>query len=134
MLPAILPFFFNLIDRVLPDENARAAARLELMKTENQQAISEIQASLGAIMAEASSTDKWTSRARPAFLYVMYVVIILCFAGGIIGIWYPDAMQRAATNIRALLTAIPDDLYALFGMGYLGYAGARSFDKWRLRR
>ncbi len=131
MFEVIIPFIFKLIDRIIPDEPARAAAKLELMKSENQQALSEMQASLSAIIAEGGSADKWTSRARPSFLYVMYAVIVLCFIGGIIGIWYPIQTQQAATNINALLRALPQDLYNLFGMGYLGYAGARSFDKWR---
>ena len=63
---------------------------------------------MSAIVAEAKSADGWTSRARPSFLYVMYAVIILCFAGGIIGIWFPDHVAMAAVNIKDLLTAIPD--------------------------
>lgn len=131
MFETVFPFIFKLIDRIIPDETTRAAAKLELMKSENQQALSEMQASLSAILVEGGSADKWTSRARPSFLYVMYAVIILCFVGGIIGIWFPVQTQQAASNINALLRALPQDLYNLFGMGYLGYAGARSFDKWR---
>ncbi|MBY0429449.1 MAG: holin family protein [Alphaproteobacteria bacterium] len=131
MFETIFPFLFKIIDRIIPDETARQAAKLELVKTENQQALNEIQASLSAILAEANSDDPWTSRARPSFLYVMYVVICSCFIGGIIGIWYPAQTTQAAANINALLKAIPSDLYTLFGMGYLGYTGARSFDKWR---
>jgi predicted Na+-dependent transporter len=134
MLQMLLPFLFNLVDRIIPDDKARAAAKLELMKTENQQVLSEMQTSLSAIVVEGSSNDVWTSRARPSFLYVMYAVIILCFVGGIIGVWYPDETQNAAKNIHALLNAIPTDLYHLFAMGYLGYTGARSFDKWRGRK
>ena len=40
-------------------------------------------------------------------------------------------VARAAQNIAGLLAAIPDSLWWLFGAGYLGYTGARSFDKWR---
>lgn len=131
MFETLFPFLFKIIDRIIPDESARQMAKLELVKSENQQALNEIQASLSAILAEANSDDAWTSRARPSFLYVMYVVICSCFIGGIIGIWYPAQTAQAATNINALLKAIPSDLYTLFGMGYLGYTGARSFDKWR---
>lgn len=134
MLQTILPFLFGVIDRVIPDEAQRQQAKLEVMKAENQQALSEIQASLSAVLAEAQSADAWTARARPTFLYLMYAVILLCFAGGIAGIWHPVETQTAAHNIAALLKALPGDLYALFGMGYLGYTGARSFDKWRARK
>lgn len=134
MLQAVLPLLFSLIDRVIPDEKARELAKLEMMRTENQQVLSEMQASLSAVVAEAQSEDKWTNRARPTFLYLIYSVICMCFAGGIIGIWYPVETKLAAENINALLRALPEDLYTLFGMGYLGYTGARSFDKWRGRK
>jgi hypothetical protein len=81
--------------------------------------------------AEAGSADPWTSRARPSFLYLMYVLLLLCVFGGILGIWYPSQTAQAAININALLKALPPDLYTLFGLGYLGYTGARSFEKWQ---
>ncbi len=131
MFETLFPFLFKVIDRIIPDEQARQAAKMELVKTENQQVLNEMQASLSAIVAEAGSADVWVARARPTFLYVIYVILCACFVGGIIGIWYPEQTMQAATNINALLRAIPQDLYTLFGIGYLGYTGARSFDKWR---
>jgi hypothetical protein len=59
----------------------------------------------------------------------MYAVIGLCVGGGILGIWWPDSVTVAAQNLTNLLGAIPEDLWWLFGAGYLGYTGARSFDK-----
>jgi hypothetical protein len=86
---------------------------------------------MSAILGEAQSADPWTSRARPTFLYLMYGVIAAAFAGGILGIWFPAQVTQAADNIGRLLGAIPESLWWLFGAGYLGYTGARSFDKWR---
>ena len=131
MLELIIGSVAKLLDKIIPDPAQRDAAKLELLKAENQQVLTEMQTQLSAILAEANSADPWTSRARPSFLYVMYFMIVSCVLGGIIGIWYPDQTQQAATNINALLKAIPSDLYTLFGLGYLGYTGARSFDKWR---
>ena len=37
----------------------------------------------------------------------------------------------APENLNKLLGAVPESLWWLFGVGYLGYTGARSFDKWR---
>ena len=82
-------------------------------------------------MLEAQGVDPWTSRARPSFLYLMYGIITLTFVGGILGIWWPDAVTTAGQNIANLLAAIPEELWWLFGTGYLGYTGARSFDKRR---
>src|SRR6185369_15325856 len=127
MLELIINTVSRLLDKIIPDPQARDAAKLELLKAENQQALSEAQAQLSAILAEAGSNDPWTSRARPSFLYVMYFILLLCVFGGILGIWYPQQTALAAANINAMLKAIPSDLYELFGLGYLGYTGARSF-------
>jgi len=109
----------------------REKAKLALLQTEGQLALQEMQTSLSAILAEANSPDPWTSRARPTFLYVIYGVILLCVAGSILGIWWPTHVFQAAENLNKLLGAVPESLWWLFGAGYLGYTGARSFDKWR---
>lgn len=133
LIPALAPLVAQMIDRLLPDPAAREQAKVALLAQEGRQALSEMEVALSAILAEAQSADPWTSRARPTFLYVMYAAIGLCFGGGVLGIWWPDHVTIAAQNISNLLGAIPDDLWWLFGAGYLGYTGARSFDKWRGR-
>lgn len=133
LIPALAPIVAQVIDRLLPDTAAREQAKSRLLAQEGRQALDEMQIQLSAILAEAGSADPWTSRARPTFLYLIYTVIALCFSGGILGVWWPDHVSTAAQNIANLLGAIPDDLWWLFGAGYLGYTGARSFDKWRSR-
>lgn len=119
----------KLIDRLLPDEEAKAKAKLELLALQQTGELKEMETQVSAILAEAQSADPWTSRARPTFLYLMYAVIGLCFLGGIVGIWWPEQVGHASNNIRSLLNAVPDSLWGLFGVGYLGYTGARSWDK-----
>lgn len=131
MLQSLFTSVLGLLDRVIPDPKVREEAKLKLFAAEGQQALSEMQVSLSAILAEAQSADPWTSRARPTFLYLIYAVILLCVAGGIVGIWWPQEVLQAAKGMRELLLAIPESLWWLFGAGYLGYTGARSFDKWR---
>ncbi|MBI1274224.1 MAG: hypothetical protein GC131_09115 [Alphaproteobacteria bacterium] len=121
----------RLFDRLIPDPVAREAAKAALLREENRQALEEMQASLSAILAEANSADPWTSRARPTFLYVIYIMILMCVFGAIVGIWYPGEVFQASENLNRLLKAIPGELYSLFAVGYLGYTGARSIDKWR---
>lgn len=121
----------NLIDKLFTSDDERNAAKLKVMQLEQNGELEGMKASMSAILAEASSKDPWTSRARPTFLYLMYLVILLCIGGSIAGIWWPDQVTTAAQNVSNLLGAIPDSLWWLFGAGYLGYTGARSFDKWR---
>jgi Holin of 3TMs, for gene-transfer release len=66
----------GLIDKIIPDPKARDAAKLELLRLQGTQDMDTIKVQMGAIIAEAQSPDSWTSRARPSFLYVMYVIIL----------------------------------------------------------
>lgn len=129
MIPAILGAVIPLIDKIIPDKEAAAKAKLELMAQQDSHEVQLIEKQLSAIVAEANSKDPWTSRARPSFLYVIYFVILLCVFGAIVGIWYPAEVTQASSNLTQLLGSIPESLWALFGAGYLGYTGARSYDK-----
>lgn len=122
---------FGLIDNLFTSDAERAEAKLRLIEMEQRGDLDGMKIQLSAILAEANSTDPWTSRARPTFLYLIYLVILLCVTGAVIGIWWPDHVATAASNLANLLNAIPESLWWLFGAGYLGYTGARSLDKWR---
>ena len=119
----------KLIDNLFETEEEKAAAKAKLLQAQQEGRLAEMETRLSAIIAEAQSDDPWTSRARPTFLYVMYAAIALCFVGGVVGIWWPDHIARAAENIAALLGAIPEPMWYLFGTGYLGYSASRSWDK-----
>ncbi len=130
-ISATLGQAFDLVDDLFTSDEEREAAKLKLIKAEQAGALDTLKASLSAILAEANSKDPWASRARPTFLYVMYLIILLCVAGGVLSVFWPVEVMEAANGMNALLSAIPDQLYWLFGAGYLGYTGARTFDKWR---
>ena len=86
-------------------------------------------ARMQVMTAEASSSDKWTSRARPSFMYVMYTLLLASIPMGVMYAVNPTVAGNIATGFGAWLKAIPEELYWLFGAGYLGYSGFRSFDK-----
>ena len=125
----------KLIDRLFPDKIAqaseRAQAELAMVSVQQDGEIRATQAQLSAIVAEAQSADPWTSRARPAFLYVMYVMLLAALPMAILAAFNPVAATAIAVGMKAWLAAIPDSLYALFGAGYLGYTGARTIEKSR---
>jgi hypothetical protein len=122
---------FGLVDKLFTSDEERAAAKLRIVEMEQNGELEATRLQLSAILSEAQSSDPWTSRARPTFLYLMYLIIMLSVGGSIAGIWWPDSVTTAGQNMSNLLNAIPDSLYWLFGAGYLGYSGARSFDKWK---
>ena len=119
----------SIIDKIIPDKEARAKAKLELLALEGTHEMKQIEARLSAIVAEAKSADPWTSRARPSFLYVMYAMILFALPMGVLAAFSPQAAQEIGSGITAYLRGLPEELYALFGTGYLGYTAARQWGK-----
>ena len=128
-ITSILDIGGKLLDRFFPDPAEKAAAQFELMRMTRDGELKELEVSMSAILAEASSSDPWTSRARPSFLYVVYVMILAAIPMGILSAFKPDTATAVAAGMQAWLTAIPDGLWATFGIGYSGYSLARSWDK-----
>jgi len=129
LIEGIIGPIAKLIDKLIPDENARDKAKLELIKLQGGQEMEALRTQLSAILAEAQSTDPWTSRARPSFLYVMYALLLWAIPMGLIAAARPEMADAIARGINAYLAGIPEPLYALFGTGYLGYTAARSWGK-----
>ena len=123
----------SLIDRLFPDKEKQAAERskaeMELITLQQNGKLQEIGLQMSAIVAEAQSADPWTSRARPSFMYVIYIVILLGVPMGVLSALHPDMATRIAEGFKAWLAAVPSELWTLFGVGYLGYTGARTFEK-----
>jgi hypothetical protein len=119
----------KIIDKIIPDPEARDRAKLELLKLEGSQEMEAVKTQISAIMAEAQSSDPWTSRARPSFLYVMYALLLWSIPMGLIAATRPDMADAIARGMNAYLNGIPEPLYALFGTGYLGYTAARAWGK-----
>jgi hypothetical protein len=129
ILESLIGPLASLIDKVIPDKAAREKAKLELLQLEGTRELALIEERVKAIVAEAQSADPWTSRARPSFLYVMYVMILCAIPMGLLSAFDRDTAQAIGAGMTAYLSALPEPLYALFGTGYLGYTAARQWGK-----
>ena len=129
IIEAIIGPVSKLLDKIIPDPQARDKAKLELLKLQGDQEMATIGVQMQAIVAEAQSADPWTSRARPSFLYVMYALILWAVPMGLISAVNPAMAKGIADGMTAYLRGIPEELYALFGTGYLGYTAARTWGK-----
>ena len=129
ILESLIGPIASIIDKVIPDKAARDKAKLELLQLRGTQEMERIQTQLSAIVAEANSRDPWTSRARPSFLYVMYLMILWALPMGVLAAFRPDTARDIASGMNAYLGGLPEPLYALFGTGYLGYTAARQWGK-----
>ena len=128
ILEAIVGPVSKLLDKIIPDPQARDRAKLELLKLQGDQEMQTITAQMQAIVAEAQSSDPWTSRARPSFLYMMYAADPLGDPDG------PDRGRRpphgegysrrhdgiSARHSRGALRALRHRLPRLHGGSHLG--------------
>ncbi|SIQ95885.1 Holin of 3TMs, for gene-transfer release [Aromatoleum tolulyticum] len=129
VIDRVLELGSEILKRAIPDPAQRAAAELELYRARQAGELDVVRVQLSAILAEAQSADPWTSRARPSFMYVMYVMILASIPVGIAQVFNPAAVAAFTVGVTAWLNAIPEELWWLFGAGYLGYTGARSLEK-----
>lgn len=132
-LSSIFDFGSKIIDTVWPDktvqEAERSKAQLALLQLQQSGELTELTERMKAVVAEAQSSDPWTSRARPSFMYVMYTMILFSIPMGILSAFRPDIATQIASGMQAWLKAIPTEFIQLFGVGYVGYAAARTVDK-----
>lgn len=126
---SVFEFGSKVIDKIFPDASERDRAKLELLKAQQEGSFREMEIQLSAIMAEAQSADPWTSRARPSFLYVVYVLILSSIPMGILYAWSPQTALDISKGFGEWLKAIPTDIIDLFQYVMLGYIGGRSFEK-----
>lgn len=103
----------------------KAELAMKVQELEHQVEIARI----SVMTAEAQSSDKWTSRARPAFLYVVYTYLVAAFPMGVLFAVSPESALNVTSGVKSWLAAIPPDMWVLMGAGYLGYAGVRTYEK-----
>lgn len=130
-LGSIFDFGSKILDKVIPDPAERDKAKLELLKAQQSGELDQVKTQLSAILAEAQSPDPWTSRARPSFLYVVYILILFSIPMGILTVFSPNSATQLTLGFKGWLAAIPTDIVQLFGVVMLGYVGGRSWEKVR---
>jgi hypothetical protein len=99
------------------DDNSHEIAVKQLeLELKIQDAVSrEIESASSNIRAEATSGDKFTSRARPSFIYMMLGIMICNY------VVFP--------LIGKPTIQYPEPLFWLFGSCMLGYTGMRTWEK-----
>lgn len=119
----------KIFDKVLPDPKAKAEAQLELLRLQQSGNLEELKQALSVIISDSQSSDPWTSRARPTFLYVVYILLLWSLPMGVFFVINPDAANRFTAGFGMWLAAIPDSLLALFGTVMTGYVFSRTLEK-----
>lgn len=131
----LMAVFDKAVDKLFPGAEQKAQkyeAKAKLIEAEQKGEFIELETRMQAIIMEAKSKDPWTSRARPSFLYVIYILILSAIPMGFLYAFQPEMSANVIVGFKDWLNAIPGELYALFGAGYLGYTKSRENDKARL--
>lgn len=117
------------VDRIWPDPTEEERLKIERLKVENAQALEMAKLPLSAIIEEARSTDPYTSRARPSFLYVVYILILAALPMSAIFAISPITANHLAEGMKLWFESIPKPIYELFQFVMLGYIAGRSMEK-----
>jgi hypothetical protein len=128
-LGAVFDFGSKIIDKLFPDKTEAEKLKLAMLQQQQAGEFKDLEMRFSAIVAEAQSQDPWTSRARPSFMYVMYALLLASLPMGVLFAFQPDTAQAVTDGVGRWLNALPEELWWLFGAGYLGYSGARTFEK-----
>lgn len=109
-----------------PEQKAQMQAaiqQLDLKKDEIQAARDQALAAVQGqnIRAETTSEDAYVRRARPTFLYAMILAIFFALVIA--------PVVSALQGHGFIVVQIPDAYLQLFGVGFLGYTGARTWEK-----
>ena len=119
----------KIIDKIFPDPEQKAKAQLELLQMQQNGELTMVQTQLSAIIAEAKSPDPWTSRARPSFLYVVYILLLWSIPMGVLTIFKPEAAASFTLGFKGWMEAIPESIIVLFGTVMTGYVVSRGYEK-----
>jgi hypothetical protein len=93
LIGGIIETGMKILDKVIPDPAQKAAAKLQLLQLQQTGELKEMETALSAIIAEAQSADPYTSRARPSFLYVVYILLLSSIPMGILFAYSPETAK-----------------------------------------
>ena len=101
----------------------QAAQQLELNRDEIEAARDHALAALQSqrVIAEIQSNDAYVRRARPTFLYVIILGMFWSLVGA--------PILNAFLHRQVMAMEIPSSYLELFGVAFLGYTGARTWEK-----
>lgn len=117
---ALIPALAKLLDRAIPDPEARARAQAELTQSLMMGELRELEAAAAVIRAEAEG-ESWLQRNwRP---------LLMCVFGAIVANNYILAPYMQALFSFSVALAVPEPMWELLKLGVGGYILGRSGEK-----
>jgi len=124
MINAILPLVSTVLDRVIPDKNAKEKAKREIEKTliDNATQISLAQAETNKI--EAAHRSVWVAGWRPCLGWIS--------ALGFLFVFILQPLAQWVSALLGIVVVLPDfqtDILMELTFAMLGLAGLRTYEK-----
>ncbi len=129
---SVLGIAEKIIDKVgdiFPSKAEKDQAKARLMELQQKGELADIELSMQVLLAEAKSADSFTSRARPTFMYVFYLILLCAVPMGILYGINPGLAENITNGMLSWWGALPTELWWTFGVGFTGYTTFRSIDK-----
>ena len=120
---------FALIDQLFTSDEERDQKKVEFLKLQQEGKLKAVEQKMSVLLAEAQSKDPWTSRARPSFLYVFYILLLMGIPMGFLAYFNPEAATAVAAGFKAWLSAIPEEAWTAFWVCFTGYTAGRTYEK-----
>lgn len=120
LIDDVLKLVMPTINKLVPDPQAQAQAKVELQTVLTSQLSAVLDASKSVMVADSSQDDKYTKRARPSVVYWSMGFATLIATAGAFGHAQPmlDALKQ-----------IPSDLWTLMTVGIGAFGVSRGVEK-----
>jgi hypothetical protein len=120
MVSSLIAPVMGIIDKLIPDREAQAKAKIELLSLAQAGELKELEAAMSIITAEAKS-DHWVVAAwRPITMLTFVAIIANNY------LLYP---YLSLFWVEAPLLELPESLWQLLKLGLGGYVVGRSVEK-----
>jgi hypothetical protein len=119
----------SIVDAAFPTTEAKASAEAKLLQAQADAYVNTLRAQQAVMLAEASSQDPWTSRARPSFLWVVYLLLLWSLPMSFVFAFSPETATKIVAGFGQWMSAIPNSITNLFETVMLGYTAGRTLEK-----
>lgn len=122
----------TVVEYLFPNKAEQKKHKAKLAEMEMNGDLKELDKKFEFMKAEANSKHKWVAFARPAFLYVMYILILAAIPMGILSAFDLEVATNIQKGFQAWLSSIPRHLWDVFFGAYSVFMVKDSYDKKKL--
>lgn len=125
LIPQLLPLVGQVLDRTIPDKDAKAKALQDIEKNLVDNATNISLETIKTNQVEATHRSVWVAGWRPAIGWSCSLGIAWLFIGHPIATW----VAMLTGNDSMVMPTIPTDILLELTFAMLGMAGLRTFEK-----